>query len=191
MAEGQQPPKKGSILKKILIGFVVVIAVFLGVVAMQPGEWRVTRSSTMAAPAAAVFAQVNDFHRWEAWSPWEKLDPTMKRSFEGAPSGTGAIYAWVGNSDVGEGRMTLTESRPAELVRIRLDFVKPFEATSMVEFAFKAEGDKTTVAWTMEGKNNFVCKAFSLFMNTDKMVGGDFEKGLAQLKSVAESAPKK
>ena len=106
-------------VKKILIGLAAVIVVFAVIVAMQPAEFRVMRSATIAAPAPVVFAQVNDFHKWEAWSPWEKLDPNMKKTYEGAPAGTGAIYAWSGNKDVGEGRMTLTESRPNELIRIQ------------------------------------------------------------------------
>ena len=185
------PFKKGSMLKKILIGVAVVIGGFLGVVAIQPAEFRVVRSATISAPPAAVFAQVNDFHQWEAWSPWEKVDPQMKRTYEGAPSGTGTVYAWAGNKDVGEGRMTITESRPAELVRIQLDFLKPFPATHAAEFTFKPEGGQTVVHWSMEGKKNFVSKAVCMFMNMDKMLGGQFEKGLAQMKSVVESAPKK
>src|SRR5881296_1615480 len=114
----------------------------------------------------------------------------MKQTYEGAPAGTGAIYAWAGNNEVGEGRMTLTESRPSDLIRIKLEFMKPFASTCATEFTFKPEGKQTAVAWSMSGENNFVAKAFCLFMNMDKTVGGDFEKGLAQLKSVAETAPK-
>jgi uncharacterized protein YndB with AHSA1/START domain len=185
------PAKKGSMLKKILIGIAVLIAGFLAVVAIQPAEFRVARSATIGAPPEKVFAQVNDFRQWGAWSPWEKIDPQMKRTYEGAPSGTGAVYAWAGNNEVGEGKMTLTESRPAELVRIRLDFLKPFAATNTAEFTFKPEGAGTSVTWSMEGKKNFVSKAVCMFMDMDKMLGGQFEKGLAQMKSVAEAQPKK
>jgi hypothetical protein len=191
MAEAPASPKKGSMLKKILIGIIVVIGGFLIVVALQPAEFRVARSATISAPASAVFAQVNDFHNWDAWSPWAKLDPQMKQTYEGAPSGTGAVYTWAGNKDVGEGRMTMTESRPSELVRIRLDFLKPFEGTNIAEFAFKAEGSQTAVTWSMEGKKNFVSKAICMFMNMDRMLGGQFEKGLAQMKTVVETPPKK
>jgi len=177
--------------KKILIALAAIVVVFLVVVAMQPSEFRIERTANISAPAAAVFAQVNDFHKWEAWSPWEKLDPAMKKSFEGAPAGAGAIYAWVGNSEVGEGRMTITESRPNELIGIKLEFLKPFAATNTTEFTFKAEGDQTAVRWSMFGKNNFMSKAFGLFMNMDKMIGSDFEKGLAGLKTLVESAPTK
>jgi len=175
---------------KILIGLVVVVVVFAVIVALQPSEFRVVRSATISALAPAVFAQVNDFHKWEAWNPWAKLDPAMKQTYEGAPAGTGAIYTWSGNKEVGEGRMTLTESRPNELIRIKLEFFKPFAATNTAEFTFKPEGNQTTVTWSMTGENNFIAKAVHLFMNMDKMVGGQFEKGLAQMKSVVEAAAK-
>jgi hypothetical protein len=174
-------------LKKILLGLAGVIAVFVVVVALQPAAYHVERSATIAAPAAAVFGHVNDFHQWDAWSPWAKIDPNMKTTFEGPAAGPGAIYTWAGNSDVGEGRMTLTESRPGELVGIKLEFIKPFASTCATAFTFKPQGDQTAVLWTMDGENNFIAKAFCLFMNMDKMIGGDFEKGLAQLKTVAEA----
>ena len=177
--------------KKILIGIAVIILVFLVVVAMQPADFRITRSTTIAAPADVVFAQVNDFHKWDAWSPWAKLDPAMKQTYEGTPAGVGAIYSWVGNKDVGEGRMTITQSRPGELVGIKLEFLKPFAQVNATEFALKPDGNQTAVTWSMNGTNNFMAKGFGLFMNLDKMVGGDFEKGLAQMKLVAEAAAKK
>jgi hypothetical protein len=169
----------------------VILALFLIVVALQPAHFVVQRSTTINAPAETVFAQVNDFHNWPAWSPWEKLDPDMKRTYDGAASGTGAIYAWSGNDKAGEGRMTLTESRPSELVGIKLEFVKPFAATNHVAFTFKQTGTQTDVNWSMDGEHNLVEKAFCMFMNMDKIVGGDYERGLAQLKTVAESAPAK
>ncbi len=178
-------------LKKILIALAVIVVGFLVVVAMQPSEFHVTRTATISAPPAAVFAQVNDLHRWEAWSPWGKLDPAMKETFAGAPAGTGASYTWSGNNEVGEGRMTITESRPSELIQLQLEFVRPFASTCTVEFTFKPEGDQTAVAWSMAGKNNFIAKAVGLFMNCDKMVGGQFEQGLAQMKSVVETTSKK
>jgi len=173
-------------LLKILVPVAVIVLGFLAIVAMQPADYRVTRTATIAAPAPAVFAQVNDFHNWQAWSPWEKIDPAMKRTYEGAPAGAGAIYAWVGNKEVGEGRMTMTESRPSELIRIKLEFVKPFRATSIAEFTFEPRGDQTAVTWTMTGQKNFLTKAIHLFMNMDRMVGGSFESGLAQIKALAE-----
>jgi Polyketide cyclase / dehydrase and lipid transport len=175
----------------ILIALAVIVVLFLIVVALQPSDFRVVRSATIFAPAPAVFAQVNDFHNWEAWSPWAKLDPALKQTHEGAPAGTGAIYSWAGNSRVGEGRMTLTESHPSDLIRIKLEFMKPFRATNVAEFSFKPEGNQTAVTWSMTGKNNFMAKAMHLFMNMDKLVGGYFEKGLAQMKSVVEAAPKR
>jgi len=177
-------------IKKILIGLAVVLVVLVVIIALQPSHYRVERSATMNAPAAVVFAQVNDFHKWNAWSPWAKIDPAMKQTFEGAPAGTGAVYAWAGNKDVGEGRMTITDSHPSDLIKIKLEFIKPFAATNATDFTFKPQGDQTAVTWTMSGDNNFIGKTFSLFMNMDKMIGGDFEKGLAQMKSVAEAAPK-
>jgi accessory colonization factor AcfC len=178
-------------LKKIFIVLAAIIVAFLVVVAMQPSEFHITRSDTMAAPAAAVFEQVNDFHKWDAWSPWAKLDPEVKNTFEGPPARQGAVFAWVGNNQVGEGRMTITESRTNELVRFNLEFFKPMAGTSTSEFTFKSEGNQTTVTWSMDGKNNFIAKAMCLFMNMDKMVGGQFEKGLASIKAIVEAAPKK
>jgi hypothetical protein len=181
-------------IKKILLyGIVVIvliIAIFCVVVAMQPTHYTVERSATINAPAPVVFAQVNDFHKWQAWSPWEKLDPNMKKEFSGAAAGNGAVYSWVGNNDVGEGRMTITDSRPSDLIKIKLEFVKPFTATNATDFTFTPQGNQTNVKWTMSGDNNFVAKAFSMFMNMDKMVGGDFEKGLAQMKTISEAAAK-
>ncbi len=177
-------------LKKIVIALVVIAIVFVIVVATRPADFRITRSATIAASAETVFAQVNDLHMWDAWSPWAKLDPAMKQTHEGASAGVGAIYSWDGNKEVGAGRMTITESRTNEAIRIKLEFLKPFAAVNDTEFTFMSEGNQTTVTWTMAGKNNFMSKAFCMFMNMDKMVGGDFEKGLAQMKTVAEAAGK-
>lgn len=177
-------------LTKVLIVLAVIIVVLVIVVATRPSEFRVARTATIAAPARVVFAQVNDFHKWQPWNPWGKIDPAMKHGYEGAPSGVGAVYTWAGNSEVGEGRMTLTESRPSELIRIEMEFFKPFKGTSTAEFRFRPEGDRTTVTWSMVGQNTFVAKAVHLVMNMDRMIGGQFEKGLAQMKSVSEAAPR-
>src|ERR1041385_3185997 len=181
-------------IKKILLyGIVVIvliIVIFCVVVAMQPAHYTVERSATINAPAPVVFAQVNDFHKWQAWSPWEKLDPNIKKEFSGAPAGTGAVYSWVGNSDVGEGRMTITDSGPSSSIKIKLEFIRPFAATNATDFTFTPQGNSTNVKWTMSGDNNFVGKAFSMFMNMDKMIGNDLEKGLAQMKTVSEAAAK-
>jgi uncharacterized protein YndB with AHSA1/START domain len=177
-------------LKIILIALAVIAAVFVVVVALQPSQFRVVRSTTISAPPQAVFAQVNDFHRWEKWNPWGKIDPAMKQSYEGAPAGSGAVYTWIGNNEVGEGRMTIMESGPNELVRVKLEFFKPFAATNTAEFTFKPEGNQTVVTWAMFGDKNFMAKAVHLFMNMDKMIGGQFDKGLADMKSAVEAEPK-
>jgi hypothetical protein len=170
----------------ILGSIAAIIVIFIIVAAMQPAEFRIARSAGMSAPPSAVFAQVNDFHNWEAWSPWAKIDPAMKQTYDGAPAGVGAVYAWNGNKQVGEGRMTITESRPSDLIRINLEFFKPFSANNIAEFTFAADGDKTVVTWSMSGRKNFMFKAVGLFMNMDKLIGNDFEKGLAQMKAVVE-----
>ncbi len=175
-------------LKIILIALAVIVVVFVAIVAVQPSDFRITRSATIAAPPEAVFAQVNGLHNWEAWSPWAKLDPAAKNTYEGPAAGVGAAFTWAGNNKVGAGRMTITESRPNESVRFKLDFLKPFKATNTAEFTFKPEGNQTAVTWSMYGKNSFIGKAVGLFINCDKMVGGQFEQGLAQMKSVAEAA---
>jgi uncharacterized protein YndB with AHSA1/START domain len=177
-------------IKKILIVLVIILVVFVVIVAMQPAAYRITRTATMSAPPADVFAQVNDLHKFQDWSPWAKLDPGLKQTYDGAPAGTGAIYSWEGNKKVGAGRMTITDSRTNDLVSMKLEFLKPFASTATTEFAFKPEGNQTSVTWSMFGENNFMAKAFCLFMNMDKMVGGDFERGLAQLKSLVESGNK-
>lgn len=173
-------------LRKILIGLAVLVALFIVVVAMQPSEFQVARTATIAAPQAEVFAQVNDLRKWDAWSPWAKLDPDAKINFEGPEAGQGAAMSWAGNDKVGEGKMTIVESKPDEAVKLKVDFVRPFEGTSNSNFAFKPEGDGTSVTWAMSAHHNFLEKAFCLVMNGKKMIGGDMEKGLAQLKSLAE-----
>lgn len=174
-------------LRKILIVVAVLVVGLVAVISAQPSQYTVRRSAVISAAPEVVFPLINDFHNWASWSPWEKLDPAMKKTFEGSPVGTGSIYSWAGNSDVGEGRMTIAESKPNESVRIKLEFLKPFESTSTTDFLLKPSGGGTSVDWVMSGENNFIAKAFSLFMNMDKMVGGDFEKGLSQMKAVAES----
>jgi hypothetical protein len=181
--------RKAPVFRIILVGLAAVVVVFLIVVALQPSSFKVARSTTIGAPPSVVFAHVNDFRKWEAWNPWDKVDPAMKKTYEGSPAGVGAVYAWVGNSDVGEGKMTITESRPRELVRINMEFFKPMAGTSTTEFTFAPQGGNgTLVTWTMSGDNNFIGKAMCLFMNMDTMIGGQFEKGLADMKAVAESA---
>jgi len=177
-------------LRKILLSVAFVLIAFVVVVAVQPSEFRVARTVVIAAPAPAVFAHVNDLRKWEAWSPWAKLDPAMKKTYEGPAAGVGASYAWSGNNEVGEGRSTIVESRPGERVRLKLEFARPFEGTNTAELTFKPEGERTAVTWTLAGTNNFVGKAVGLVMNMDAMVGGQFEQGLGQLKAVVETAQK-
>lgn len=174
--------------KLLMIGAVLLvgIAVLLGLASRQPGAFQISRSARIPAPPATVFGMINDLHRWESWSPWAKLDPAMKVTFDGPPAGVGASYHWVGNSEVGEGRMTIIESRAAEKVGIRLEFMKPIEALNLTEFTLKGQGTETEVTWSMSGTNGFASKLFSVFVDLDKMVGGDFERGLAQLKAAAE-----
>lgn len=178
-------------LKKILIGLAVAIVALGGFISTRPDTFTVQRSATIQAPADIVFAKVNDFHKWGEWSPWDKRDPNMKRTYTGADAGLDAMYEWSGNKDVGQGRMTIQESKANELVRIRLEFMEPFPATNTTTFAFAPAGEGTTVTWKMEGKNNFMGKAFSLVMDMDKMIGGDFEEGLANMKKGSEAEAKK
>ena len=178
-------------IKKILIGVGVLLVVLVGVVMSRPDSFRVERAQDIAAPAAIVYDQVVDFHNWAKFSPWEKLDPSMKKTFEGPNSGVGATYSWVGNDKVGEGRMTLTEGTPPSHVGINLEFIKPFSATNKTDFNIKEiDATHSNIAWVMTGNNNFASKAMSLVMDMDSMVGGDFERGLTDLKVVAEERAK-
>ena len=178
-------------LKIILISLAVVVLAFVVIVALQPADFRVARTVSIAAPPSVVFGHVNDLSKWKAWSPFAKLDPNAKETLEGPPAGTGAKLSWNGNKEMGEGAMTITESRPNELVAFLLEFKRPFEGTNTADFTFKSEGDGTAVTWGMSGKNNFIFKAVGLFMNCDKMLGPTFEKGLADLKALAEAEVKK
>jgi hypothetical protein len=172
----------------ILIAAVAIVALLIVIVATRPADFRVTRSARIGAPADLVFANVACLRKWEAWSPWARKDPNAKSTFSGPESGAGASMHWAGNKQVGEGRMTITDSRPTELIRIRLEFLKPFKATHTAEFNFKSAGDQTEVTWSMFGKNNFMSKAFTMIMDCDKMIGADFEIGLASLNAASESA---
>jgi uncharacterized protein YndB with AHSA1/START domain len=172
---------------RILIGLVLVLIAFSAVVAVQPATFKITRTATIAAPPEKVFAVVNDFHNWQSWSPWMALDPAAKATFEGPAAGPGAKFAWSGNDKVGEGRMEIKDAKPGERVLIKLDFIKPMEGTSDTEFTFKPAAGGTEVTWSMTGEDGFVGKAARFFMNLDKMVGGDFERGLGNLKKVAET----
>lgn len=174
-------------LKKIVLAL-VGIEVLLGIViATRPAAFKIERSAKISAPADVVFASLNDFHAWPQWSPWAKLDPHMKTSYAGPASGPGASYSWSGDSKVGEGKMTIKDSKPNESVAIDLEFEAPMKATNLAVFTLTPSGDGVNVDWTMTGDNGFVGKAFSMVMDMDKMVGSDFEKGLASLKTVSEA----
>lgn len=175
-------------IKKVAFALGVVVVLLLVVIATRPDTFHIERSATFAAPPASAFAQVNDFHAWKAWSPWEKLDPNLKRSYSGAAQGVGAKYAWVGNQDVGTGSMTIVTSEAPSLIELKLEFIKPFEATNKTTFHFEPADNGTKVTWAMDGENNFAGKAFSLFMDMDEMVGKDFEAGLRAMKTAAEAA---
>lgn len=173
-------------IKTILIVIAVLIVGVLAFATTKPDTFSVQRSTTIKAPPDKIFAVVNDFHRWPDWSPWEKLDPQMKRTFEGPASGVGASYAWTGNDKVGEGRMTIAQSQPPSSLMMNLEFLKPFKSTNTATFALADDGANTKVTWSMDGHMNFLAKAMCLVMSMDKAVGPDFERGLASLKTLAE-----
>jgi uncharacterized protein YndB with AHSA1/START domain len=178
-------------LKKALIGVAVLVVALIAFISTRPSTFHVERSLAIAAPPAVAYGYVNELKRWPDWSPWEKLDPAMKRTFEGPAGGVGASYYWSGNDQVGEGRMTVTDSVPASKVAMKLEFMRPWESTSSVEFALKPEPTGVNVTWAMNGDHNFMSNAMSLFMDMDKMVGTDFEKGLVQLKAASEAEAKR
>lgn len=178
-------------VKKVAIGLLSVLAamvlVFVIVVAMQPSKFRIVRSTTITASPAEVFPHVNDFHKWQAWSPWIALDPKATATFEGPSEGKDAVFGWSGNDDIGEGKMTIVESKPHEQIDIRLDFVRPMAGTSNAQFSFEPEGESTKVTWAMTGENNFIGRAMCMIMDMDEMVGSKFEEGLASMKKAVES----
>jgi uncharacterized protein YndB with AHSA1/START domain len=173
-------------LKTIAIIVLVLIAAVLIYAATKPDSFRIERSTQIKAPAEKIFALINDFHQWEAWSPWEKIDPALKRTYGGAASGTGAVYEWSGNKDIGQGRMEITQSTPSSKVALKLDFMKPFEAHNMVEFTLAEQGGSTTLTQAMYGPSPYMSKVMGLFFSMEKMVGEKYEEGLASIKAIAE-----
>ncbi len=172
----------------IILGNVVFFAgLFCLIAAFRPSQFKVSRSVTMTASPERIFPHVNELRKWEAWNPWGRLDPNTQITYDGPPSGVGASYTWAGNMNVGEGRSTITESQLNQRILFRLEFMKPMQATNTAEFTFAPSGGQTVVTWTMSGKNNFLGKVFSLFVNCDKMIGGQFEKGLAAIKLLVET----
>jgi hypothetical protein len=174
-------------LKIILIAIPAIIVVFLIIVAMQPSSYRVMRALGIAAPPDTAFPHMNDLKKWMAWKPYRKVDPNMKLTYGGPASGVGPNYSWTGNSKVGQGRLTITESRPGESVKYKQEFFKPMSVTSEMEFAFNSQSQQTEVTMTVTGEKNFLVKAFCLCMSMDKMIGGKSEQALADLKAIVES----
>jgi carbon monoxide dehydrogenase subunit G len=181
--------EESSMIRRILLVLLAAVAAFAAYVAAQPAAYTVERAKAIDAPPAKVFAHIDDFRKWQAWSPWAKRDPQAKAIFEGPLSGKGAIFKWSGNDEVGEGQMTIVDSRPAESVRIKLTFVKPFEDSADVGFDLKREGEGTAVTWRITGENGFLERAIMTLMRIDleRMIGADYEQGLASLKSVVEA----
>jgi uncharacterized protein YndB with AHSA1/START domain len=173
-------------LKKIAIGVVAILVIILGLAAMKPDTFAVKRVVSIKAPPEKIAALITDFHQWSSWSPWEHLDPAMKRTFSSAASGKGAVYEWEGNKDVGKGRMEITDAATPVKTVIKLDFMQPFESHNTTEFTLLPQGETTTVSWNMSGPMPFITKIMTVFMNMDTMVGKDFDKGLTNLKTVAE-----
>jgi hypothetical protein len=169
-----------------LIVLVVIIAAVLIYAATRPNDFVVSRSLGIKVPSEAIFPLINDFRRWPEWSPYEKLDPDMKRMLSGAETGKGAAYAWESNGKAGVGRMEITNSVPASLVALKLDFERPFRANNTVDFTLMPSGGDTTVTWAMRGGRPFIAKLMGLFMNFDTLIGKDFEVGLANLKRAVE-----
>ena len=176
-----------KIIAIVVVVLLVAAAAVLIYAATKPDDFRVTRSLAIKAPPDKIFALINDLHGWGAWSPYEKRDPDMKRTFSGAPSGKGAVYEWDGNKNVGKGRMEIIDTAPPNKVVVKLDFLKPFEGHNTAEFTMVPQGDATNVTWGMYGPSPYVAKVMGTFMNMDKLIGKDFETGLANLKALAEA----
>ena len=173
-------------IKTIGIVVVILIAAVLIFAATKPDSFSVQRATSIEAAPEKIFALLDDFHNWGVWSPWEKMDPSMKRTFNGPANGKGSVYAWEGNSKVGQGRMEITDALPPSQVTIKLDFIKPFEGHNVAEFVLEPKGDSTNVTWTMRGPSPYIAKLMSVFFSMDSMIGKDFEAGLANLKAAAE-----
>ncbi len=175
---------------KILIALALLVAVIAIVAAFRPSTYRVVRTATMAASPASVFAQANDLHKYISWNPFGKSDPQATYAYEGPGTGVGSVVVWSSKGQTGEGRMSIVESRPNELVRYRLVFIKPMAGTGDMAFTFQAQGNQTLVTWSMEGDNGYIGKLMGLFMSMDKMIGGAFERGLTEIKTIVETEAK-
>jgi polyketide cyclase/dehydrase/lipid transport protein len=175
-----------EIIAIIAVIIAIAIAAVLILAATKPNTLRVQRATSIKAPADRIFPMINDFRQWRTWSPYENKDPAMNRTYEGAGSGKGAVYAWDGNNNVGSGRMEILEAAVPSKITIKLDFFKPFEGHNTAEFTMLPQGDVTNLTWTMSGPAVFMSKLMQVFMNLDHMIGRDFEVGLANLKKLAE-----
>ncbi len=173
-------------VKKIILIILLLIACVLGYAAIQPSEYEIERSIRITASQEAIFVNVNDLKKFNEWNPWAKLDPQAKMTFDGPTGGIGASYKWEGNNEVGAGRMSIQKSEPNNLVQMKLEMIKPFEDVSFVDFILKPEGRETIVTWKMKGRANYIYKVLCLFINRDKLVGKEFEKGLTNLKVMSE-----
>ena len=173
----------------VIVGiFLIFVAALLGYAATKPNTFCVQRTASINAPAEKIFTLISDFRRWLSWSPWEKLDPQLKRTYSGPADGRGAVYEWEGNKKVGTGRMEITEAALPSKIQIKLDFLKPFEAHNTAEFTLETRGNSTNVTWVMHGRQPFLFKVMTTFLNMEKMIGKDFETGLANLKNITEKA---
>jgi hypothetical protein len=172
-----------SLTALILWALLALVVLVLVTAATRPDSFRVVRSRALPASAEQVLAQLHDFHHWAAWSPWEAIDPSMQRSYSGAASGPGAVYAWTGNGKAGAGRMEILEASSSRVL-IRIDFFKPFAAHNTVEFLLAPQAGSTQLTWAMYGPSPFVSKLMGLVLNMDRLIGKDFEKGLVNLQSV-------
>lgn len=172
--------------KLIALCIAVAVAALLGLAATKPDTFSIRRATVIKAPPEKIFALINDFHSWPTWSPWEKLDPAMQRTYSGTASGKGTVYAWEGTGKVGAGRMEIIDTAVPSRITIQLDFIKPFEGHNIAEFTLETKGATTDVTWVMRGPNTFISKVMGIFFNMDSLIGKDFEMGLANMKAAAE-----
>lgn len=173
-------------LRTILLVIVVLLAGLLIYAALKPQTFRVERTTTIKATPEKIFSLINDFHQWALWSPWEKVDPAVKRTYSGATNGKGAIYEWSGNKQIGQGRMEIIESSPPSQIVIKIDFIQPMEGHNTIDFTLERQGEMTAVTQAMYGPSPFISRLMTIFFSMEKMVGGKFEEGLANLKAVAQ-----
>ena len=175
-----------EIIAVIAVVLAAAIAIVLILAATKPDRFQVQRAAVIKAPAEGIFPLISDFHQWKGWSPWEDKDPAMKRTYSGAAAGRGAVYAWDGNRNVGSGRMEILEASAPSKIVINLDFITPFEGHNTAEFTMQPQGDATNLTWVMHGPTPFMMKVMHVFINMDRMIGKDFEIGLANLKRLTE-----